>query len=95
MPNDLVFSTSEFTPINPSNLRRSFSTLTTDIGLGHWHPHELRHTAASLMSQAGIPIETIADQLGHDGTRMTLLVYRHTTKPTISAGNAMTQHLAE
>jgi len=26
---------------------------------------------------------------------MTLLVYRHTTRPTISAGNAMTQHLTE
>ena len=47
------------------------------------------------MSAAGMPIETIADQLGNDGTRITLLVYRHTTKPTISAGNAMTQQLTE
>jgi integrase len=45
------------------------------------------------MSEAGIPIETIADQLGHDGTRMTLLIYRHATKPTVSAGNAMTGFL--
>jgi len=86
---DLVFSTSEFTPINPSNLRRSFSTLTTDIGLGHWHPHELRHSAASILSAAGIPLEQIADTLGHDGTRMTALVYRHAITPTITAPQIM------
>jgi len=84
-----VFSTSEYTPINPSNLRRSFSTLTTDIGLGHWHPHELRHSAASIMSAAGVPLEQIADTLGHDGTRMTALVYRHAITPTITAPQIM------
>jgi integrase len=47
------------------------------------------------MSEAGIPIETIADQLGHDGTRMTLLIYRHATKPTVAAGNAMTGYLSD
>ena len=88
-PDDLVFCTSEFTPINPSNLRRSFSTLTTDIGLGHWHPHELRHSAASIMSAAGVPLELIADTLGHDGTRMTALVYRHAITPTITAPQIM------
>jgi len=73
----------------PSNLRRSFSTLTTDTGLGHWHPHELRHSAASIMSAAGVPLEQIADTLGHDGTRMTALVYRHAITPTITAPQVM------
>ena len=92
-PDDLVFTTSVGTPHNPRNVARSLTTATQRLGYGHWHPHELRHTAASLMSQAGIPIETIADQLGHDGTRMTLLVYRHATKPTVGAGRAMTEVL--
>ena len=90
----LVFTTANGTPHHPRNIARTLTAATQKLGYGHWHPHELRHTAASLMSEAGIPIETIADQLGHDGTRMTLLIYRHATKPTISAGNAMTQHLA-
>jgi hypothetical protein len=46
------------------------------------------------MSQAGVPIETIADQLGHDGTRMTLLVYRHQTKPSVTAAHHLTDLLA-
>lgn len=90
----LVFTTSKGTPYSPENLRRSLAALTTKLGYGSWHPHELRHTAASLMSQAGVPIETIADQLGHDGTRMTLLVYRHQTKPSVSAAHRLTDLLA-
>ena len=86
---DLVFTTSVGTPHSPRNLQRSLATVTTQLGFGVWHPHELRHTAASLMSEAGIPIERIADQLGHDGTRMALLVYRHATKPTVNAANAL------
>jgi integrase len=92
-PTDLVFSTTEFTPINPSNLRRDFSRLTTAVGLGHWHPHELRHSAASIMSAAGVPLEQIADTLGHDGTRMTALVYRHAVTPTITAATIMSDIL--
>lgn len=83
---DLVFTTALGTPLGPRNVHRSLTLLTAGLGLGAWHPHELRHSAASLMSEAGVPIERIADQLGHDGTRMGLLVYRHAVKPTTDAG---------
>lgn len=88
-PDDLVFTTNVGSPINPSNLRRSFAKLTTSAGLGIWHPHELRHSAASIMSAAGLPLERVADVLGHDGTRMTALVYRHAVTPTINGARLM------
>jgi integrase len=88
-PDDLVFTTSVGSPINPSNLRRSFARLTTSAGLGVWHPHELRHSAASIMSAAGLPLERVADVLGHDGTRMTALVYRHAVSPTVAGARLM------
>lgn len=84
---DLVFTTALGTPLGPRNLHRSLTLLTENLGLGPWHPHELRHSAASLMSEHGVPIERIADQLGHDGTRMGLLVYRHAVKPTCQRRN--------
>lgn len=90
---DLVFATNVGTPLGPRNLQRSLTAVTERLDLGPWHPHELRHSAASLMSAAGVPMERIADQLGHDGTRMGLLVYRHATKPSIDAGNAMIEVL--
>jgi integrase len=82
---DLVFTTAIGGPLDPSNLRRGFSTLTWEADLGHWHPHELRHSAASILSAAGVPIEQIADVLGHAGTRTTSAVYRHLIEPSVRA----------
>lgn len=89
----LVFTTSVGTALDPANLRRSFSALTRQAGLGHWTPKELRHSATSLLSAAGVPLELIADVLGHDGTRMTGSVYRHAVRPTVAAGAEAMQRL--
>jgi hypothetical protein len=53
----------------------------------------MRHSAASLMSAAGVPLEHVADLLGHDSTRMAALVYRHVLAPTVEAGAAPMQSL--
>lgn len=90
---DLVFTTSTGRPIDPNNLRRVFRDQTEAAGLGRWHPHELRHSTASILSAAGVPLERIADVLGHDGTRMTALVYRHVVSPTIDDAVAMGEAL--
>lgn len=84
----LVFTTTVGSAIDPSNLRREFSKLTRKAGIGHWHPHELRHSAASLLSAAGVPIEQISDVLGHEGPRTTAAVYRHLVNPSVTAGKA-------
>jgi integrase len=81
----LVFTTAIGTPINPSNLRRAFHLVTEPAGLGPWSPNELRHSAASLLSAAGVPLEVIADVLGHTSTRMLEQHYRHAVKPSIDA----------
>lgn len=91
----LVFTTTVGTPIDPSNLRREFDKLTRRAGIGHWHPHELRHSAASLLSAAGVPIEQISDVLGHEGPRTTAAVYRHLVNPSVSAGKAPMDTLFE
>ena len=44
---------------------------------------------ASLLSAAGVPLEDIADVLGHDGTRMTSLVYCHAVTPSVSGALTM------
>ena len=81
----LVFATSRGTLLDPANLRRALRTVTERAGLGRWHPHELRHSAASLLSAAGVPLEEVADVLGHASTRVTSATYRHRTTPTIAA----------
>ncbi len=79
----LVFTTTAGTPIDASNLRRYFRRACAKAGIGRWMPYEMRHTAASLLSDDGVPLEHVADLLGHDGTRMVAQVYRHAVAPTV------------
>jgi integrase len=90
---DLVFPTNVGTPMSPSNLRRDLTYLTGAAGLGRWSPNELRHSAASLLSASGVPLEQIADVLGHTDTRMLLKHYRHPISRTIDADAAPMERL--
>ena len=91
---DLVFATEVGTPIDPSNLRRDMSATCERAGLGHWHPHELRHSAASLMLGQNVPLEVVADVLGHASIRMTADVYGHIRAPQRqAAADAMSSAL--
>jgi len=40
-------------------------------------PHGLRHTAASLMLAAGVPLIVVSHQLGHANPNVTAQVYAH------------------
>ena len=40
----LIFASEVGTPIDPENFSRTFAKLCKKAGLGHWHPHELRHS---------------------------------------------------
>ena len=82
---DVVFTSLVGTPLDPSNVRRMFKELTNSAGLGEWSPNELRHSCVSILSSQGVPLEEIADVMGHDGTRMTSQVYRHIVTPSIGA----------
>jgi integrase len=53
---------------------------------GHWHPHEGRHTAVSIMSNNGVPIQDISDTVGHKSTHVTETVYRKVIVPAIRGG---------
>ena len=48
-----VFTTTIGTPIDPRNFYREFKVICRKAGLGDGHPHELRHSAASLMLVQG------------------------------------------
>jgi integrase len=76
-----VFTSSIGTPIDPRNLYREFQKVCRNAGLGDWHPHELRHSAASLMLAQGVKIHVVSQVLGHSSIRMTADVYGHLLDP--------------
>lgn len=82
---ELVFVSEAGTPIDPANLRRSFSIVARKAKLGHLRPYDARHTACSLLCEAGVALEHVADLLGHESTRMGSQVYRHAIAPSVTA----------
>lgn len=85
----LVFCSSTGTPLDAANVRRAFKLITKKAGIGeNWTPRELRHSFVSILSDDGVPIETIADLCGHAGTAVTEEVYRFQLKPVLRSGAA-------
>ena len=74
---DLVFTICTGGPIHPRNLLRNFKKLLQDAGLPEIRFHDLRHTAASLMLNHGIPLIIVSRRLGHVRPSITLDVYGH------------------
>ncbi|MBT8165011.1 MAG: site-specific integrase [Acidimicrobiia bacterium] len=74
---DLVFTTKKGTPIDPDNFAHYFHRLCARAGLGHWTPHELRHSAASIMLAQGTPLWVVSEVLGHASVAITKDVYGH------------------
>jgi len=64
------------TPINPNTFATRFRTLSRRAGLP-LHFHQLRHTAASLMLEAGVPLKNVSQLLGHATVSITGDVYGH------------------
>jgi integrase len=81
----LVFCTPIGTPLDPDNHRRAFTALTERAGIGRWHPHELRHSATSIMLAQGVPIDVVSKILGHTSIRITADVYGHILEPQKNA----------
>ena len=73
----IIFASEVGTPMDPDNFSHSFSRLCEKAGLGHWHPHELRHSGASLMLAQGTPLHVVSEVLGHASITITKDVYGH------------------
>lgn len=80
--NDLIFCTSLGTPINPSNLEKSWRNLLKKLGLRHRKIHALRHTFATQLFAKGVQIEIVSKLLGHKSIETTRQIYVHILKST-------------
>jgi integrase len=74
---DLIFPSSVGTPQNASNLRLDFNQVIQKAQLPKIRFHDLRHTAASLMLNHGVPLIVVSRMLGHAKANITLDIYGH------------------
>jgi integrase len=72
-----VFPSRTGTALEERNVRHVFTRLLEKAELRQIRIHDLRHTMASLLLQAGAPITYVSQQLGHADAAITLRVYAH------------------
>jgi len=73
-----VFTTEWGQPISPDNLLRALKTAASRAGLPQWvHVHTLRHSAATMLLEAGKGLKTVSEMLGHSSVSVTGDVYQH------------------
>lgn len=75
--NGLVFTTEQGQPIHSTNVLPAWYRLLGELGLPRVTTHDCRHTTATLLLGAGVPLPVIADILGHSSIRVTADLYGH------------------
>ena len=75
--NDYVFKWPDGRPYSPDYITDKFSSLLKKNALPHIRFHELRHSCASLLINAGFNLKDIQEWMGHSDIKMTANIYGH------------------
>ena len=73
---DLIFTRADGTPWPPSQFSSEFARLARKHGIVIRF-HDLRHTHATHLLKAGVPVRVVSERLGHAAASITLDVYAH------------------
>lgn len=84
-PKDYVFPGPRGGPWHSTTLRARFVKALTRAGLPAIHPHDLRHTAATLLLAEGVHPKLVQALLGHRTIAMTMDVYTHVDQGMMGA----------
>jgi integrase len=76
-PYALVFTRPDGSPWRPEVISDRWRGQWPGLELPFIRLHDLRHTHATLLLQAGVPIKVVSERLGHSRVAMTLDVYAH------------------
>ena len=74
---DLVFPSQAQTPLESGHLRRSFRLALSHAQIMDFHFHDLRHTFATRLVQAGVELYKVQRLLGHKSPIMTQRYAHH------------------
>lgn len=72
-----IFTNEVGQPVDPNAISRAFPAAVKAAGLRAIRLHDVRHTLASLLLEAGEPIGNVSYRLGHSDSRITAQVYEH------------------
>lgn len=88
-----AFTSSEGETMRPDTLTNWFHTFILKTDLPPIHLHSLRHTNATLQIANGIPLTTVASNLGHSDSATTTKIYAHSIKSASAASAVIMDNL--
>lgn len=74
---DPMFTNTSGEPVHAESLYQLFDRQVRKLGLPRIRLHDLRHTHASLLVAAGVPIKVVSERLGHANPGFTMATYQH------------------
>jgi integrase len=98
---ELVFSSEVQTRLNASNISRSLNLILEKAKMTNFHFHDLRHTCATRMVQAGVDLYKVQLLLGHESPIMTQRYAHHYPESlrdgaeVLDVGRAVSTNLAQ
>ncbi|RXI49112.1 site-specific integrase [Clostridium tetani] len=75
--NDYIFSDKLGNPLDPKRIPRNFKSILKKTGLKDIKFHSLRHTYATRLFEADVPIKTVQALMGHSDITTTMNIYTH------------------
>ncbi|OGQ50784.1 MAG: hypothetical protein A3J24_01550 [Deltaproteobacteria bacterium RIFCSPLOWO2_02_FULL_53_8] len=90
---DLVFASEAGTKIHDRNLRRAFFNALERSGIADFKFHDLRHTFATRLVQAGVDLYTVSKLLGHKDIKMSQR-YAHHCPESLRSGVAVLDRIS-
>jgi integrase len=76
-PAGWVFTDANGNPVHPHSISQAFERIVTRAGIPPIRLHDLRHTHATLLIKAGIPVKVVSERLGHANPAFTIDTYQH------------------
>ena len=73
----IVFAALDGRPTHPDLFSQIFDRQVTKSTLPRIRLHDLRHTHASILLGAGVPVKVVSERLGHSSPAFTMTVYQH------------------
>lgn len=86
-PDDWMFCNASGRFLNPQSVSQLFDRLVGRTSLARIRFHDLRHTHATLLIVAGVPVKVVSERLGHAHPAFTMHTYQHVL-PGMSAAAA-------
>lgn len=74
---DLVFTKPDGASVHPDSFSQTFDRTVAKLDLPAISLHDLRHTHATLLLKAGVPVKVVSERLGHANAAFTVGVYQH------------------